>query len=39
MNSFLILSNFTDKKGKPVGKLVNGHINHDISFQTKNLFN
>ena len=39
LNRLLILSNFIDKKRKTIGKLVNGHIKHDISFQTKNHFN
>ena len=39
LNRLLILSNFIDKKRKTIGKLVNGHIEHDISFQTKNPFN
>ena len=39
LNRPLILSNFIDKKRKTIGKLVNGHIKHDISFQTKNPFN
>ena len=35
----LNLAKFCWQKRKTVGKLINGHIKHGISFQTKNSFN
>ena len=39
VESFFNPAKFCWQKGKTVGKLRNGHIKHDISFQTKNPFN